>query len=181
MDTNKEITKPQTVKIAVVLLWLSVTLSFVAIIIQYRTIQTLVPNSNAIIVSFVITFFFSILLIIKIAAGRNWARIIYVVLTAISTATFLYSYLILDDSEYTNIQIVQGFMNNSLDIFISFLLLGKSASPWFANRNAIKIQDSIDKNKHHIPNDVAKDSNPIDYDLVYNARSRYAERGEHNT
>lgn len=136
METNKEtIQQPKSVKFAVILLWASALISLLTTIVDPQIIQSFKMHTGVYILAFIIVLFFAALLITKISAGRNWARIVFILLAAVSAILFLRTYLLSGDIKLTNIQVAEGFVNNALGIFISKILLSKHSSEWFSERN----------------------------------------------
>jgi hypothetical protein len=159
MESNKDtLEKPKTVKIAELLLWISALISLLTTVTDPQTIQSLEAQPGVYIFAFIIVFFFAASLITKIGAGRNWARILFVMLAAVSAILFFYTCLFSEEIELTDLQIVEGIFNNALAIFISFLLFGKSVSPWFHRSKENAHPGSTDNNEPR--------TNPIDNDLV---------------
>jgi len=71
--------KPKAVEIAVLVLWLTLALGLVMSVV--RISHTSLPVSSTLVYSIlIISFAFSALCIYKISRGRNWARIIYLIL-----------------------------------------------------------------------------------------------------
>jgi hypothetical protein len=159
METNKVTLKqPKSVKFAVVLLWASALISLLTTVTDPQAIQSLKAHPGVYILAFTIVFFFTALLITKINAGRNWARILFVMLATVSAILFLHACLLSEDIELTNLQITEGIFNNALAIFIVFLLFGKSVSPWF--------HQSKENTRSVSTNNKEPRTNPIDYDIV---------------
>ena len=72
--------KPQTVSTAVNLLWMSIAISLVSTSLKYvNTGGVLASDAPTLFLHSVVVFGFAIrvFLIFKIAAGKNWARVVY--------------------------------------------------------------------------------------------------------
>lgn len=76
---NQQSEKPRTVTVAVYLLWASIAIGAVKIPLDLPTLSAM-PNPGLIWSIVVLVLVFFCFLILKISAGRNWARITYLVL-----------------------------------------------------------------------------------------------------
>jgi hypothetical protein len=88
METERGLEIPKTIKTAVSCLWASVALGFVTALVKLASVKTAEP---AVSTNFVLLFIFGFIafLILKISAGKNWARIVFLILFLIGSVTSL--------------------------------------------------------------------------------------------
>ena len=88
METQNAVQKPQPVATAVNLLWASMAVGLVKMLMEFSKLSAAAP---AAFTNFVLIFTFGLIafLIFKISAGRNWARITFLVLFVIGMLPML--------------------------------------------------------------------------------------------
>lgn len=92
METERGLEIPKAIKTAVSCLWASVALGFVTALVKLASVRTAEP---AVSTNFVLLLVFGFIafLIFKISAGKNWARIVFLILFLIGSVTSLPSML----------------------------------------------------------------------------------------
>jgi hypothetical protein len=80
--------KPAAIRRAIVLIWLSLALNAFILAIDWRFLSSEIPLLGLIATEALVVAL-TVWLVIKIEAGRNWARIVYLVLLVISLPIIL--------------------------------------------------------------------------------------------
>lgn len=131
METQTVIQKPQSVSTAVNLLWMSLAIHLVSTLMKYFNVGGVLashwlPNS---IVVFGIAI--SAFLIFTISAGKNWARVVYLVVFV--TDVIPLSFILADFSQSLLINIL--FMTKiGLQAYAMFMLFTQPARSWFLRK-----------------------------------------------
>lgn len=130
---NQQPGKPQTVTVAVYLLWASIAIGLVKIPLDLPAL-TAMPSQGLIWSVVVLVLAFFCFLIVKISAGRNWARITYLVFFLIGLIPALPTLM----SEFTRapvigiLSVVQFIMQG----YAVFLLFTNPGKTWFQKARA---------------------------------------------
>lgn len=128
MEAQGVVHKPQTVVAAVNLLWVSLAVGLVKMLMDFSNLSALAP---AAITNFVLVFTFVLIgfLIFKISAGRNWARITFLVMFVIGLLPTLPLIL----GEFTRVPVVGALsvVQAGLQVYALFLLFRQPGSTWF--------------------------------------------------
>jgi hypothetical protein len=125
--------KPQTVSLGVNLLWVSLAISVIASALDPTQIMHKSQSIPVLAVVVLLTLLAVMaLLTYKISAGRNWARITFLVLFLFSVAPSL-SVL----PALLHVSLVAGITNilqSALQLIALVLVFTPSANPWFKKR-----------------------------------------------
>ncbi|MGU7784325.1 hypothetical protein [Burkholderia sp. PU8-34] len=120
--------KPKSVRTAVNLLWASVAVGLVKVLLDFSYIRTVAPTALTNIV-LIFVFAFISFLIFKISAGKNWARITFLVLFVIGVLPTL---PVMFD-EFSRLPVVGALSvaQIGLQIYALSILFTKPSSAWF--------------------------------------------------
>ena len=130
-DAQQLFPKPKQVRIAVGLLWLSLVVYIPTLYFEYRQL----PSYGELILFTILVsaiLGFAAFLNVKISKGRNWARIVFLALVAIS----LLSYLVPDGGTraVTSIESALSIIASALDVVALYLLFSWPGALWFRPR-----------------------------------------------
>ena len=128
MGTKDAIQKPQSVVIAVNLLWASLAVGLVKMLMDFSNLSSVAP---AAFTNFVLIFVFSLIgfLVFKISAGRNWARITFLVMFVIGMLPTLP--LMFDEFSRAPVVGALSVAQVGLQVYALFLLFTQQGSTWF--------------------------------------------------
>lgn len=128
METQKPIQKPQSVATAVNLLWASLAVGLVKMLMDLSNLSAVAPAAFTNVV-LVFTFTLITFLIFKISAGRNWARITFLVMFVIGMLPRLPLML----GEFSRAPVVGALSvaQVGLQVYALFLLFTQPGSVWF--------------------------------------------------
>lgn len=128
MEAQSAVQKPQTVGTAVNLLWASLAVGLVKMLMDFSNLSALAP---AAFTNFVLIFTFALIgfLIFKISAGKNWARITFLVMFVLG----MLPTLPLVFSEFSRSPVVGALSvaQIGLQVYALFLLFTQPGSSWF--------------------------------------------------
>ncbi len=128
MEAQDSAQKPQSVKTAVNLLWASLAVGLVKMLMDLSNLSAIAP---AAFTNFVLIFVFAFIafLIFKISAGRNWARITFLVLFVIGMLPTLPLML----GEFSRAPVVGALSvaQVGLQVYALFLLFTQPGSAWY--------------------------------------------------
>jgi len=112
---------PRTVTIAIQLIWLTIAANALMMAVDYddASSDAMVFNSMLLVFNGFTT--------IKIAACKNWARIVYSILVALDVAMIL----ALGLDEATDLEVVLTYMSVALETWALLGLFGAEADQWF--------------------------------------------------
>ena len=125
--------RPQAVKTAVNLFWASLALALVEVLLDFAHISAGVAKAKApvafIIMVLVVGFAFGAFLIAKISAGRNWARIVWLILIALGMLDTLPEIY----AEFTRAPIIGALslLQVGMLVYGLFLVFTQPGSVWF--------------------------------------------------
>lgn len=133
-DTSQ---KPQSVALAVILLWASLGAGVVKMLLhQFRYAST---GSDAVAYTVIaVTLAIIVFLIVKIAAGKNWARIVFLVLFVIGT--FPMAAVILDEFADAPFMGALSVAQIGLQAYALYLLFTQPGSAWFRKATQLERQ-----------------------------------------
>lgn len=127
------IQKPRSLSIAVNLLWVSLVVAMVYMLTKLSATGVLLEMD---IVGLAIFFLAPLsavavgaFLILKIAAGKNWARIVYFVMFATNAISLLF--MLVTFSQHLLIDILLGAVGVGLQSYALFLLFTQPGKDWF--------------------------------------------------
>jgi hypothetical protein len=130
--------QPTTVRVAVWLLWVTLAVSVVSSAVRIKG-ATVAAALNYALGLLIFNAAISIWLNLKIAAGRNWARIVWMVWfllgATLSAAMFL---TVLKQYSWNTLARIQGL----LQIVIFVLLLTPKAAHWFKRKPTASTDDA---------------------------------------
>ena len=128
METQSAAQKPQPVVTAVNLLWVSLAVGLVKMLMDFSNLSGM---AAAAFTSFILIFTFALItfLIFKISAGRNWARITFLVMFIIGVLPTLPIVL----GEFSRSAVVGALSaaQIGLQVYALFLLFTQPGSSWF--------------------------------------------------
>ena len=128
METQSAAQKPQPVVTAVYLLWVSLAVGLVKMLMYFSNLSGM---AAAAFTSFILIFTFALIafLIFKISAGRNWARITFLVMFIIGVLPTLPIVL----GEFSRSAVVGALSaaQIGLQVYALFLLFTQPGSSWF--------------------------------------------------
>ncbi len=128
METQNAVQKPQSVASAVNLLWASMAVGLVKMLMDFPNLSAVAP---AAFTNFVLVFVFALdaFLIFKISAGRNWARITFLVIFVIDMLPTLPLML----GEFSSAPVIGALSvaQVGLQVYAMFLLFSQPGSGWF--------------------------------------------------
>jgi len=125
---TQQLEKPKSVGTAVTLLWASLGVGLVKMLLDLTHMSAMAPAAFTI---FVLAFTFAILifLIFMISAGRNWARITFLIMSVIGTVLTLP--VVLDEFGRAPLVGVLSVLQILLQVYALFLLFTRSGNAWF--------------------------------------------------
>jgi hypothetical protein len=128
METQNAVQKPQSVSTAVNLLWASMAVGLVKMLMDFSNLSAVAP---AAFTNFVLVFTFALnaFLIFKISAGRNWARITFLVMFVIGMLPTLP--LMLGELSRSPVVGALSVAQVGLHVYALFLLFTQPGSVWF--------------------------------------------------
>lgn len=128
METLPAAQKPQSVVTAINLLWASLAVGLVKMLIDFSNLSALAP---AAFTNFILVFTFALLgfLIFKISAGRNWARITFLVMFIIGVLPALP--IVLDEFSRSAVVGALSVAQTGLQVYALYLLFTQPSSGWF--------------------------------------------------
>ena len=133
MESQTNTNKPGTIGLAVKLLWVSLAVGLVRILLDFAHLSAL---GKAAFTGFVLVFTLALMawLIYKISAGKNWARITYLVL-------FLLGFLptlpvMLTEFSRSPLVAILTVVQVGLQVYALFLLFTKPVGAWFRKVDA---------------------------------------------
>ncbi|MFZ5812167.1 MAG: hypothetical protein ACOY4F_09010 [Thermodesulfobacteriota bacterium] len=128
METQSAPQKPQPIVTAVNLLWASLAVGLVKMLMDFSNFSAVAP---AVLTSFVLIFTLSLIgfLIIKISAGRNWARITFLVLFIIGVLPTLP--IVLGEFSRSAVVGALSVAQICLQVYALILLFTLPGSSWF--------------------------------------------------
>ena len=128
METQSAAQKPQPVVTAVNLLWVSLAVGLVKMLMDFSNLSGM---AAAAFTNFILIFTFALIafLIFKISAGRNWARITFLVMFIIGVLPTLPIVL----GEFSRSAVVGALSaaQIGLQVYALFLLFTQPGSSWF--------------------------------------------------
>jgi hypothetical protein len=120
--------RPRSVGTAVTLLWVSLAVGIAKVALDFAHLRAMAPLGFTLFV-LVATFAVLILLVLKIAAGRNWARITFLILFIIGTVPTLP--VVRDELERAPLVGGLSILQILLQIWALVLLFTRPGSAWF--------------------------------------------------
>jgi len=128
MEAQDSVQKPQSVKTAVNLLWASLAVGLVKMLMDLSNLSAIAPPAFTNFV-LIFVFAFNAFLIFKISAGRNWARITFLVLFVIGMLPALPLML----GEFSRAPVVGALSvaQVGLQVYALFLLFTQPGSAWY--------------------------------------------------
>jgi len=120
--------RPRSVGTAVTLLWISLAVGIAKVALDFTHLRAMAPVGFTLFV-LVCTFAVLILLVLKIARGRNWARIVFLILFIIGTVPTLP--VVRDELERAPLVGALSSLQIGLQIWVLVLLFTKPGSAWF--------------------------------------------------
>jgi hypothetical protein len=128
METQTAAQKPQPIVSAVVVLWASVGVGLVKMLMDLSNISGVAP---AAFTNFILIFTFTLIavLIFNISAGRNWARITFLVMFIIGVVPTLP--LVLGEFSRSAVVGALSAAQIGLQVYALFLLFTQPGSSWF--------------------------------------------------
>lgn len=128
METQAVAQKPQPVGTAVNLLWASLAVGLVKTLIDFSNLSA---QASAAFTNFVLIFTFALIgfLTFKISAGKNWARITFLVLFVIGVLPT--SFVVLGEFSQSSILGALSVAQIGLQGYAIFLLFTQPGSTWF--------------------------------------------------
>jgi hypothetical protein len=128
METQDAVQKPQSVATAVNFLWASMAVGLVKMLMDFSNLSAVAPSAFT---NFVLVFTFALIafLIFKISAGRNWARITFLVMSVIGVLPTLP--LMLGEFSRSPVVGALSVAQDGLQVYALFLLFTQPGSVWF--------------------------------------------------
>lgn len=128
METVPASQKPQAVVTAINLLWASLAVGLVKMLMDFSNLSAVAP---AAFTNFVLVFTFALIgfLIFKISAGRNWARITFLVMFIIGVLPTLP--IVLGEFSRSAVVGALSVAQIGLQLYALFLLFTQPGSSWF--------------------------------------------------
>lgn len=128
MDSQSESPRPQSVTTAVNLLWTSLAVGLVKITMDFSHLASL--GSAAIALgTFLAVFAVMSLLIFKIAAGRNWARISFVVFFVLGVLPAVP--IVIDEFGRSGLLGLLSVLQTGLQLYALWLIFSQPGKAWF--------------------------------------------------
>jgi hypothetical protein len=128
---KSEVAMPESLAKAVLLIWVSVGISFASIIHLMLETPSVMPNRGAAIISFVITFIVFATVIVLLKKRKGWVRIPYLVLTLLSLANFLYHLITSPIEIFLSVGGLEALINHFLPLVILYYLYCEQTANWF--------------------------------------------------
>ena len=128
METVPASQKPQVIVTAINLLWASLAVGLVKMLMDFSNLTAVAP---AAFTNFVLIFTFALIgfLIFKISAGRNWARITFLVMFIIGVLPTLP--IVLGEFSRSAVVGALSVAQIGLQVYALFLLFTQPGSSWF--------------------------------------------------
>lgn len=128
METQSAAQKPQPVVTAVNLLWVSLAVGLVKMLMDFSNLSGM---AAAAFTNFILIFTFALIafLIFKIYAGRNWARITFLVMFIIGVLPTLP--IVLGEFSRSAVVGALSVAQIGLQVYALFLLFTQPGSSWF--------------------------------------------------
>lgn len=128
METQSAAQKPQPVVTAVNLLWVSLAVGLVKMLMDFSNLSGM---AAAAFTNFILIFTFALIafLIFKISAGRNWARITFLVMFIIGVLPTLP--IVLGEFSRSAVVGALSVAQIGLQVYALFLLFTQPGSSWF--------------------------------------------------
>lgn len=128
METVAAAQKPQAVVTAINLLWASLAVGLVKMLLDFSNLSAVAP---AAFTNFVLIFTFALIgiLIFKISAERNWARITFLVMFVIGVLPTLP--IVLGEFSRSPVVGALSVAQIGLQVYALFLLFTQPGSSWF--------------------------------------------------
>jgi len=128
MDDQSAAQKPQPVVTAINLLWASLAVGLVKMLMDYSHLSSMASTSFT---NFILIFTFALIafLIFKISAGRNWARIAFLVLFITGVLPTLP--IVLGEFSRSGVVGALSVTQTGLQIYALFLVFTFPGSSWF--------------------------------------------------
>jgi succinate-acetate transporter protein len=120
--------KPSSIALAINLAWASLALGFVRLAIDYQHMQSLAPVVVLISI-FVFVFVITAFLVLKMSAGRNWARITFLVLFVIGVIPTIP--MLLADFSRSAVSGAIGVIQAGLQLYALVLVFTEPGKHWF--------------------------------------------------
>lgn len=130
-DTGQEFERPITVRVAAWLLWLSLAVFVVSFLIRIKSAAFPAGSLKMAIATTVLNVAVSLWLNLKIVAGRNWARIVWLVLFLIGVLLTAALFLTVLRKNIANPLL---FLQGLVSMVTAVLLLTPSAGRWFRRK-----------------------------------------------
>ena len=134
MEMQNAVQKPQPVATAVNLLWASMAVGLVKMLMDFSSLSAVAPAAFTNIV-LVFTFALIAFLIFKISAGRNWARITFLVMSVIGMLPTLP--LMLGEFSRSPVVGALSVAQVGLQVYALYLLFTQPGSVWFRKVAAV--------------------------------------------
>jgi len=128
MEAPAEAQKPKSVGIAVILLWASLAIGLIRALMAFFGASTAAPAGYANLV-LVVAFALIAFLIFMISAGKNWARIAFLVLFLVGLLPMLP--LILDEFSRSPLVGTLSTAQIVMQVYALFLLFTQPGASWF--------------------------------------------------
>lgn len=128
METLPAAQKPQSIVTAINLLWTTLAVGLVKMLMDFSNLSAVAP---AAFTNFVLVFTFALMgfLIFKISAGRNWARITFLVMFIIGVLPTLP--IVLGEFSRSAVVGALSVAQIGLQVYALFLLFTQPGSSWF--------------------------------------------------
>ena len=128
MEAQSAVQKPQPVATAVNLLWASLAVGLVKVLMDFSHLDSQAP---AAFTTFILIFTFALIgfLIFKISAGRNWARITFLVLFVLGMLPTLP--IVLGEFSRSAVVGALSMAQIGLQAYALFLVFTNPGSAWF--------------------------------------------------
>ena len=137
--------RPRVVRIAYALCWLSMVMSIPSIVDAIATEGESAGNAQAIYIGFGLLYAtilgLGVYVILSIGRARNWARIVYTVLTALSVLAVLGS--LQESFQRPWYSWSADLLTTSMDIAIVALLFRPAANEWYRLRGRKPAEPSV--------------------------------------
>jgi hypothetical protein len=145
IESGAPMERPRVVRIAYALCWLSMVVSIPSIVDALVTEGEATGDTQAIYIGFGLIYVailgFGVYVILSIGRARNWARIVYTVLTALSLVAVLGS---LEESfQRPWYSWSADLLTTSMDIAIVALLFRPAANEWYGLRGRKPVEPAV--------------------------------------
>jgi hypothetical protein len=121
--SNLELVKPRSVTVSVQAIWVTNLASALLMVAQYDG----TPGSDEMVVFNVVLLALYVMVTIKIAAGKNWARLTYAFLVALECAVLAAFGL----DQASELEALVTYLTLPLEIWILWRLFGAQSDAWF--------------------------------------------------